>query len=59
MTTFSLNGIDPGTSPYLTRLGGNELALVKAFRGELVPQNPDAEPASVLLERIGEKKSKS
>jgi type I restriction enzyme S subunit len=26
--------------------------LAKAFRGELVPQDPNAEPASVLLERI-------
>ncbi|MCB1977537.1 MAG: restriction endonuclease subunit S [Nitrosomonas sp.] len=26
--------------------------LAKAFRGELVPQNPDDEPASVLLDRI-------
>ncbi|UXW32324.1 restriction endonuclease subunit S [Xanthomonas oryzae pv. oryzae] len=26
--------------------------LAKAFRGELVPQDPTAEPASVLLERI-------
>jgi hypothetical protein len=26
--------------------------LAKAFRGELVPQNPNDEPASVLLERI-------
>jgi type I restriction enzyme S subunit len=26
--------------------------LAKAFRGELVPQSPDDEPASVLLERI-------
>ena len=26
--------------------------LAKAFRGELVPQNPAEEPASVLLDRI-------
>ena len=26
--------------------------LAKAFRGELVPQNPDDEPASILLDRI-------
>ena len=37
--------------------------LAKAFRGELVPQDPNEEPASVLLERIrkekeGEKKKK-
>lgn len=29
-----------------------ESILAKAFRGELVPQDPDDEPASVLLERI-------
>lgn len=29
-----------------------EAILAKAFRGELVPQDPDDEPASVLLERI-------
>ena len=29
------------------------LLLAKAFRGELVPQDPTDEPASVLLERIG------
>ena len=28
------------------------LTLAKAFRGELVPQNPDDEPASALLARI-------
>lgn len=29
-----------------------QTTLSKAFRGELVPQHPDDEPASVLLERI-------
>lgn len=30
----------------------DQAVLSKAFRGELIPQNPDDEPASVLLERI-------
>lgn len=30
--------------------------LAKAFRGELVPQDPDDEPASVLLQRINAEK---
>ncbi|MEQ1938041.1 hypothetical protein ABMA46_07295 [Mesorhizobium sp. CN5-321] len=30
----------------------DQAVLAKAFRGELVPQDPDDEPASVLLERI-------
>ncbi len=33
--------------------------LAKAFRGELVPQDPNDEPASVLLERIGAQKASS
>lgn len=33
--------------------------LAKAFRGELVSQNPDDEPASVLLERIKKEKEKA
>jgi type I restriction enzyme S subunit len=30
----------------------NESILAKAFRGELVPQDPNDEPASALLARI-------
>lgn len=30
----------------------DQAVLAKAFRGELVPQDPSDEPASVLLERI-------
>ncbi len=33
--------------------------LAKAFRGELVPQDPNDEPASELLKRIREQRSKS
>ena len=32
--------------------------LAKAFRGELVPQDPNDEPASVLLERIRAEREK-
>jgi len=32
--------------------------LAKAFRGELVPQDPNDEPASILLERIRAEREK-
>ena len=35
-----------------------QATLAKAFRGELVPQDPNDEPASVLLERIRAEKAK-
>lgn len=37
----------------------NQSILAKAFRGELVPQNPNDEPASVLLERIKTERDKA
>lgn len=37
----------------------NQSILAKAFRGELVPQDPNDEPASVLLERIKAEKEKA
>jgi type I restriction enzyme, S subunit len=36
-----------------------ESLLVKAFRGELIPQNPDDEPASVLLGKIREERAQN
>ncbi len=41
---------------YVDRL--TQSILAKAFRGELVPQDPNDEPASVLLERIREERGK-
>lgn len=40
---------------HATRL--SPLALAKAFRGELVPQDPTDEPASALLARIGARRN--
>ncbi|MDJ0746499.1 MAG: restriction endonuclease subunit S [Xenococcaceae cyanobacterium MO_167.B27] len=36
----------------------NQSILAKAFRGELVPQDPNDEPASVLLKRIRKEREK-
>jgi len=41
---------------YLNQL--DQFILAKAFRGELVPQDPNDEPASVLLERIRTERAK-
>lgn len=46
----SLEHMMASNVPQLDRL--NQSILAKAFRGELVPQDPNDEPASVLLERI-------
>jgi type I restriction enzyme S subunit len=35
----------------------DQSTLAKAFRGELVPQDPSDEPASVLLARIREQRA--
>ncbi|GEM_PF-2904981 len=40
---------------YLDKL--NQSILAKAFRGELVPQDPDDEPAGVLQERINKQQT--
>jgi type I restriction enzyme S subunit len=43
------------TKVYVEKL--TQSILAKAFRGELVPQDPNDEPASVLLERIPAQRS--
>jgi len=48
-----VDGLSSWAGPSAARLAQVEqAALAKAFRGELVPQDPDDEPASVLLDRI-------
>lgn len=47
------NGIAAQTTAGLHQLSHLEAqCLNKAFRGELVPQDPNDEPASALLERL-------
>jgi len=46
----SMEGLSSSSPSRLTTL--HQSLLAKAFRGELVPQDPDDESASVLLERI-------
>jgi type I restriction enzyme S subunit len=43
---------------YLSSSQIDQSILAKAFRGELVPQDPNDEPASVLLERIKAEREK-
>ncbi len=48
-----LDGASDRQSTVATALASlNQSILAKAFRGELVPQDPNDEPASVLLKRI-------
>ncbi len=43
---------------YPLEMRKNLIFLEKAFRGELVPQDPNDEPASVLLEKIKAERAK-
>lgn len=49
----SVDHLSQTVAASLRRVEGLRRSILKeAFRGELVPQNPDDEPATVLLERI-------
>jgi type I restriction enzyme S subunit len=49
----SLSSVNAAWEQAFERLGVlDQATLAKAFRGELVPQDPNDEPASVLLERL-------
>jgi type I restriction enzyme S subunit len=52
-TESSLNKVEKLLEKY------RESLLSKAFRGELIPQNPDDEPASVLLSKIRAEREKA
>jgi type I restriction enzyme S subunit len=39
-------------------MSGQETALKHAFEGKLVPQDPEDEPASVLLDRIRDEQAR-
>ncbi len=60
----AINNAMNGASPDVRSLQSwmdtlDQAILAKAFRGELVPQNPSDEPASVLLERLREEREAS
>ncbi len=56
---FLFNPIQEAINEVYTRLARlDQSILSKAFRGELFPQDPNDEPASVLLERIREEKER-
>jgi type I restriction enzyme S subunit len=57
---FSARTLDAAVTDSLQRLSVLESSILnKAFRGELVPQDPNDEPASVLIERIRQERAAS
>jgi type I restriction enzyme, S subunit len=52
-----VNKLEATVEANLKQAGGLQQSILKrAFSGELVPQDPDDEPAGVLLARIGEER---